>query len=534
MAYQVQSNIDPLLSNLVASEEGIAQRGMQGLAQQQSMALAQQQMGQQERLAQMGMFQSQAEMQQRMALEQQRQQFEQGQQTSRQQFELQQNQMLMAAQQKAARDAQSAALELKKLDIDFQIAKAEGRQAAAQQLQQQMSQLKKVQADAAFQQSILGRRMEMTPEKFDALADQIGSKATQLGEQMKTAADNAGRFSETAQMNLSSAEIRKAVEAVQLLGAKMSAEEIKTALNFGGLGVIAQKLLSQGIDLTERELSGLAYVALQPSMGIAERAIPGVERSAGLVQRVDTDEEIRKKVQATAVDSMIATLSTIPGQKQFNADAARTALEALLAGGGQGDATQQLVAAGMDPTTVKIMFQNLAAKANENALNYDNASAALVARGGERSLRSMAIEAAARAERQKMSMFANAAGSMVVTDLEDLRLMSETVRRIRMSGEYGKLAEGAMLERAQRYGLGEDVNALLDYLSEGRMGPGIPIRSARELENEFLAGLNREAQLGGQLSDLVAGAEMQDVGGELEALRRLSSGVGGEIQRLRP
>jgi hypothetical protein len=91
-----------------------------------------------------------------------------------------------------------------------------------------------------------------------------------------------------------------------------------------------------------------------------------------------------------------------------------------------------------------------------------------------------------------------------------------------------------MLEQAQRYGLGEDVNALLDYLSEGRMGPGIPIRSARELENEFAAGLRQQGILEGQLADLVSGAEMQDVGGELEALRRLSKGVGGEIQRLRP
>jgi hypothetical protein len=507
---------------------------MQGLAQQQSMALAQQQMSQQERLASMGLAQSQAEMNQRLALEQQRQQFEQGQQSSSQQFELQQNQMLLAAQQSSARDAQAAALKLKKLDIDFQIASAEGRQAAAQQLQLQMSQLKKVQADAAMQQSILGRRMELTPQKFDAFVEEIGNKATQLSEQLKTAADNAGRFSETAQMNLSSAEIRKAVEVAKFFGVQIAAEEMAASSVGGPMAFLVRKLASQGIDLTEKELSGLAYMALQPSMGVAEGFLPGMERSAGLVQRVDTDDEIRKKVQATAVDSMIATLSTIPGQKQFNADAARTALEALLAGGGQGDATQQLVAAGMDPTTVKIMFQNLASKANQNALNYDNASAALIAQGGQRSLRSMAIEAAARAERQKMSMFANAAGSMVVTDLEDLRLMSEAVGRIRRTGQYDRLAESGMLERAQRYGLDEEVNSLLDYLSEGRMGPGIPIRSAQELEREFMSGLNRENQLQGQLSDLITGAEMQDVGGELDALRLLSTGLGGEIQRLSP
>jgi hypothetical protein len=131
-------------------------------------------------------------------------------------------------------------------------------------------------------------------------------------------------------------------------------------------------------------------------------------------------------------------------------------------------------------------------------------------------------------------MFANAAGSMVVTDLEDLRLMSEAVGRIRRTGQYDRLAESGMLERAQRYGLDEEVNSLLDYLSEGRMGPGIPIRSAQELEREFMSGLNRENQLQGQLSDLITGAEMQDVGGELDALRLLSTGLGGEIQRLSP
>ena len=534
MAYQVQSNIDPLLSNLVASEEGIAQRGMQGLAQQQSMALAQQQMGQQERLAQMGMFQSQAEMQHRMALEQQRQQFEQGQQTSRQQFELQQNQMLMAAQQKAARDAQESSLALKQLEVDYQIAKAEGRINAANQLQMQMSPLKKKQADAAVQQSIVGKRLEMTQQQFDAYLARVGEAATKVGQNLKVAQDNAGRFTNTAKMNMSSAEIRKAAEAVEVFGIKESVSEMATAGVSGYPGLLVQKLLSLGVDLPDRELGGLQYMTLAPSAGIEEMIMPGVERSAGLVQRVDSQDEIRKKVSANAVESLVATLSTIPGQKQFNADAARTALEALLAGGGQTDPTQQLVAAGVDPTTVKIILENLAISSNESALGYDTTRQGMLAQGGNRSLRSMALEVASLAEREKMSMFANAAARIFVTGIDDLELMTQAVNNIRRSGRFNELVEGNLGETSRKYGLGQDFEGLVDYLSEGRQGPGMRIRSRQELEGELLSRGREKELLDQQLADLVSQAEMTDVGGQRDALLELRRRMEAERKRLVP
>ena len=538
MAFQVtspygQSNIDQHLANLAASESEAAQRGMAGMAQQQSMQLGQQQLAQNRELAQMGQAQSQAEMQNRMQLEQQRQQFEAQQMSSRQRYESQQNQMLMAAQQKATKEAQEAALALKTIEVEFQIAQAQGRVDAAKQLRLQMEPLRQKQADAAFQTSLLGKRMELTEEMLEGLGTRLSEASARQAEIFEKAKNVGAEFTQTARTQLTATEMKKAGDAAKLLGIQREAQTGGAAVTGGFVARALDAMFGQEIGLADQELAGLQYVQLQPSMGLRERLSPGVEASAGLVRAVDSPAEIRKKVQANVVDSMIATIATIPGLKNFNADAARTALDSMLSGGGQGDPTQQLIGAGIDPVTLKTMFENLARDANEEAATYEGRAAQELA-GGNRSLRSIVFGATATAAAERRDMLARAAGALTITDVEDLKLLARKYASLSQAGQLQGLAGSEFAEAAQRYGFAPEYERMIDYLSEGRMGPGMPIRSRRELEADLIAAQRAEDTLGEEQARLITDAEALGAGGELDAYRQLLQGIQAERKRLVP
>lgn len=538
MAFQVtspygQSNIDQHLANLAASESEAAQRGMAGMAQQQSMQLGQQQLAQNRELAQMGQAQSQAEMQNRMQLEQQRQQFEAQQMSSRQSFESQQNQMLMAAQQKATKEAQEAALALKTIEVEFQIAQAQGRVDAAKQLRLQMEPLRQKQADAAFQTSLLGKRMELTEEMLSGLGERLSEASKRQVEIFDKAKNLGAEFTQTARTQLTATEMKKAGDAAKLLGIQRKTQAGGAAVTGGFAALALDAMFGQEIGLANEELTGLQYVQFQPSMGIAERFMPGVEASAGLVRSVDSPAEIRNKVQANVVESMIATISTIPGLKNFNADAARTALNSMLSGGGQGDPTQQLIGAGIDPVTLKTMFENLARDANEEAVKYEGLSSQELM-GGNRSLRSIVLGATATAAAERRDMLARAAGSMTITDVEDLKLLARKYDSLSQAGQLQSLAGAEFAGAAQRYGFAPEYEQLINYLSEGRMGPGMPIRSRRELEADLIAAQRAEDTLGEEQARLITDAEALGAGGELDAYRQLLQGIQAERKRLVP
>lgn len=548
MAFQVtspygQSNIDQHLANLAASESEAAQRGMAGMAQQQSMQLGQQQLAQNRELAQMGQAQSQAEMQNRMQLEQQRQQFEAQQMSSRQRFESQQNQMLMAAQQKATKEAQEAALALKTIEVEFQIAQAQGRVDAANQLRLQMEPLRQKQADAAFQTSLLGKRMELTDEMLSGLGERLSEASKRQVEIFDKAKNLGAEFTQTARTQLTAMEMKKAGDVAKLLGIQRQLGVEGEALEAGKYagptlgGAVVRTLdamFGQEIGLANEELTGLQYVQLQPSMGIAERFMPGVEASAGLVKAVDSPAEIRNKVQANVVESMIATISTIPGLKNFNADAARTALNSMLDGKSQGDPTQQLIGAGIDPVTLKTMFENLARDANEEAVKYEGLSSQELM-GGNRSLRSIVLGATATAAAERRDMLARAAGSMTITDVEDLKLLARKYDSLSQSGQLQSLAGAEFAGAAQRYGFAPEYEQLINYLSEGRMGPGMQIRSRQDLERDLISAQRAKQAIDEELGLLQGqGAEALSAGGELDAYRQLLQGIQAERKRLVP
>lgn len=539
MAFQVtspygQSNIDQHLANLAASESEAAQRGMAGMAQQQSMQLGQQQLAQNYELAQMGQAQSQAEMQNRMQLEQQRQQFEAQQMSSRQSFESQQNQMVMAAQQKATKEAQEAALALKTIEVEFQIAKAQGRVDAANQLRLQMEPLRKKQADAAFQTSLLSKRMELTDEMLSGLGERLSEASKRQVEIFDKAKNLGAEFTQTARTQLTAMEMKKAGDAAKLLGIQRQGAVEGAAITGGLAARTIDAMFGLEIGLADQELTGLQYVQLQPSMGIAERFMPGVEASAGLVRSVDSPAEIRNKVQANVVESMIATISTIPGLKNFNADAARTALNSMLDGKSQGDPTQQLIGAGIDPVTLKTMFENLARDANEEAVKYEGLSSQELM-GGNRSLRSIVLGATATAAAERRDMLARAAGSMTIMDVEDLKLLARKYDSLSQSGKLQILTGDDFAGAAQRYGFAPEYEQTINYLSEGRMGPGMQIRSRQDLERDLISAQRAEQAINEELGLLQGqGAEALSAGGELDAYRQLLQGIQAERKRLVP
>ena len=66
------------------------------------------------------------------------------------------------------------------------------------------------------------------------------------------------------------------------------------------------------------------------------------------------------------------------------------------------------------------------------------------------------------------------------------------------------------------------------------MGPGMPIRSRRELEADLIAAQRAEDTLGEEQARLITDAEALGAGGELDAYRQLLQGIQAERKRLVP
>lgn len=509
MAYQVQSPygqgsaIDTHLQGLVGAESDAANRGLAAanLAQGQQ-EMAQRGQIEQARLAQQSQL---AGMEQQMQAERlaSAERLQQGSQA----FQAQQNQILIAEQRRIAEQEKKDAMEMMELDAQLTLAEAKGNEAAIAQLTQQKQAIATRRADAARNLAILGRQKENTPKIVEAMGKAIQDK---IGE-MKNQLDAKKKIADT-YMN----DVKGAITSLDLQMGTSALSGLRNRQNSGLSYWIGQDVP----ELSQTEVIGLQYLQLQEDM-LGLGGMSGFEeRSAGMVGGSMSDVSMTNTVADQTAQGLVKALAAVPGAKVDVSKASDVLRRALKNTEGT-DFSQEFMQAGIEPEVGKIIMQQIAKDSQQESLRISSELSAIRAQGGQESLKTKALEAAARAYSVRAEQLARGASRIASMDLSQYDAMTESWGRLSRLGDYGGLS--GLADDVGRLGLGEDYTRMMDLIGGDEMGPMLGQRQLEEREIAAGRALEdvgvEEAALDAELARLMAGSRVKGAEERLNILR---------------
>jgi hypothetical protein len=493
MASNLGSAITPTghqaYEGLLNQEQTNRAMGQQSMAQQQQMGLAQQQMQQDQDLAQ-----------QRMAQQQQ-------------QFDVGVNEMQIARQHELARDAAGRQFAVQQDETQRKWADSRYQKDQQFQLEIQRLDLLADQAKAKGQQDVfaklIGMRQDFNKRKA-ANAAEISLVPMLMGKSKRQINEILSGYTQQIEQMMSSAQRDQELSknfAPALRGAILNDSAESSREVFNGLYStmerfnvpIASALLTPGLG-TEKgmsdagQLRGLEFMKLRPEL--AGNLYGGFNFfKTGTGYMVEPDSKVDAATMSTMmqdrlVRGAIKTLKSMP-LKNFDEKTAEQALRVAMSTGDKSQVASLATKAGVSPTTMRHLLSSISREFDTN--NGEGAIKDWTQRSAQESERSRGqmslIRAALDAEKESYDVVSNHARNAANAfetgaDIDSLAPGLDAVKRIMQTGSLGELAMAApMLRKA-----GIDQRQI-DLLS-GQLGemPGLEDRLLRATQgNEAIA-----------------------------------------------
>ena len=435
MASEIRGFTDPgslqAFGNLVSGEQMYDQMAAAAAQNRGNAMLAQQQMAQDYDIAQQRMAQSQQQFEAGLLDANQQREFLKSErvaeQESRQKFQMDQMAAWQKWEQTKANELRSFDLRLEELRLLAEKARASNNKVELDAINAEMDDLETKQADAAFRvgfaQTTLGKSEEEIARIFSNFDSRI-EKEVGLRENATAVGDS--RASELAAV-LSRAERAASAGKLQAL----TAAQVAAAAGSGTLALesIADILgISAGSELQAAEMAGIVgfeFMNARPGTslgGLSWRATP-----AGSLIESEVDPDAMSRIVKDRTNAAVGdVMAGLGGDKAGVA----AALQKIDGGDIQGG-MQALVAAKVDPYTLRAMFRRYATDlANGRADRLNAIAAAKSEDRGQRSLRTAALEAAERANETKISYLERMATSLPVADPNKMKAAMSAAKRM--------------------------------------------------------------------------------------------------------
>lgn len=430
MASEIRGFTDPgslqAFGNLVSGEQMYDQMAAAAAQNRGNAMLAQQQMAQEYDLAQQRMAQGQQQFEAGLLEAGREREFRTSERAAEQKFQMDQMAAWQKWEQTKANELRSFDLRLEELRLLAEKARASNNKVELDAINAEMDDLETKQADAAFRvgfaQTTLGKSEEEIARIFSEFDSRVEKEAA-LRENATAVGDSRG--SELASVldraeRMSSASKFQDLVPAQILGTGALGIGAEAVLNYFGLGA--------GSEIQAAEMAGLKgseFINFRPGTslgGLSWRATP-----AGSLIESEMDPDAMSRIVKDRTNAAVGdVMAGLGGDKAGVA----AALQKIDGGDIQGG-MQALVAAKVDPYTLRAMFRRYATDlANGRADRLNAIASAKSEDRGQRSLRTAALEAAERANETKISYLERMATSLPVADPNKMKAAMSAAKRM--------------------------------------------------------------------------------------------------------
>ena len=346
---------------------------------------------------------------------------------------------------------QKLSLSIARLNAMKEQAIASGQAQAAADYDKEIATLENDRAKNAMQLAIAQKAFESGATNLNTINAEFRKTLQQKINQMEQANRMGNEFAPSVVQSILDQSADLSSTALAGLAAQEEGSLRSTMMAQGPAVAAVQYFISQGLSeeqarVAARQLSGLQYLQLRPGATILSGADFARQASAGFVAGTKTADEIATINRSMLGTALVNSLENLPPSVRIDSNAARSAIDMLLAGGGQQQeqALAALAQSGVSPDILDTMLNQVSMNLMDEQRKIDDRLAVEFSRDPEESLASRALSAQKEGLKDLASQARRARQSLSVTNVDSLRNALLGLEVAKEGGEIGELLGAEM------------------------------------------------------------------------------------------
>ena len=346
---------------------------------------------------------------------------------------------------------QKLSLSIARLNAMKEQAIASGQAQAAADYDKEIATLENDRAKNAMQLAIAQKAFESGATNLNTINAEFRKTLQQKINQMEQANRMGNEFAPSVVQSILDQSADLSSTALAGLAAQEEGSLRSTMMAQGPAVAAVQYFISQGLNeeqarVAARQLSGLQYLQLRPGATIFSGADFARQASAGFVAGTKTADEIATINRSMLGTALVNSLENLPPSVRIDSNSARSAIDMLLAGGGQQQeqALTALAQSGVSPDILDTMLNQVSMNLMDEQRKIDDRLAVEFSRDPEESLASRALSAQKEGLKDLASQARKARQSLSVTNVDSLRNAMLGLEVAKEGGEIGELLGAEM------------------------------------------------------------------------------------------
>ena len=350
---------------------------------------------------------------------------------------------------------QKLSLSIARLNAMKEQAIASGQAQAAADYDKEIATLENDRAKNAMQLAIAQKAFESGATNLNTINAEFRKTLQQKINQMEQANRMGNEFAPSVVRSILDESADLGIAALSTLAQQqkdfLEAELVKGGPAFGLLTyLLSPDVNKEQARVAMRDLSGMQYLNLRPGATFLSGMDPGKQASAAFVEPGEkgnkTAAEIAQINRGILANSVVKSLQNLPPSVRVDANAARSAIDMLLAGGEQQQeqALAALAQSGVSPDILDTMLNQVSMNLDSELEKIASKRGAEAASDAETSLATRALEASMVGIRDLAAQTRAARRALKVTNVDSLRNALLGLEVAKEGGEIGDLLGAEM------------------------------------------------------------------------------------------